>query len=95
MDLYCRTVLTHSFRAMTRELPQNFPYAIKVFYIKQSTSEWAAPMDRLFKRAETMFDKEVKKLVQRHFSRFNAGSFNSEMMYVSPSLYLRVLTSFT
>lgn len=77
---YLEDVRKMANEAMTRELPQNFPYAIKIFYIKQSTSEWKTPMENLFKSAETMFEDKVRGLVHHHFSRFSAGSFNTEMM---------------
>lgn len=66
--------------AITRELPGNYPYAVKKNYVYRFTEDWLIPARALFNRMQQQFMRELKILVESHFSQFGAGQFDKEVL---------------
>ncbi|KIM31730.1 hypothetical protein M408DRAFT_237585 [Serendipita vermifera MAFF 305830] len=71
--VYLDEVLTTAQNAITRELPHNYPYAVKRHYASRFTKAWPNPAHKLFEDMEHHFQKELRTLVTRHFSAFSPG----------------------
>ena len=79
-------------RAVSRELPGNYPYTIKIELIKDSLKHWERPSKALVQEVETRLRKELKKVVENEFSEHTHGGLQLHVWYVSrlhesPSLY--------
>jgi hypothetical protein len=68
------------YSGVTRELPGNYPYAIKKHYALRFTKNWETPARRLFTRMENVFKAELKKLVQHHFAAFSSGGLHQKIL---------------
>ncbi|CCA70427.1 hypothetical protein PIIN_04366 [Serendipita indica DSM 11827] len=66
--------------AITRELPGNYPYAVKKNYVYRFTEDWLIPARALFDRMQQQFMRELKTLVESHLSQFGAGQFDKEAL---------------
>jgi hypothetical protein len=62
--------------AITRELPYNYPYAVKEHYVARFTKRWPLPANKLFQKVESHFSEELDALVVKHFSRFAPGELD-------------------
>jgi hypothetical protein len=62
--------------AITRELPYNYPYAVKEHYVTRFTKNWPLPAKQLFQNVEFHFSRELDALVIKHFSRFAPGELD-------------------
>ncbi|PVF98611.1 hypothetical protein CPB86DRAFT_784651 [Serendipita vermifera] len=80
--VYIDEVLKMAESGVTRELPGNYPYAVKKHYALRFTRPWDVPAQRLFKRMENIFKVELKKLVQQHFYRFSAGGLHYKILRI-------------
>ncbi|CAG8726015.1 12894_t:CDS:2, partial [Acaulospora colombiana] len=78
--VYIDEVLKIAESGVTRELPGNYPYAVKKHYALRFTKDWDGPARRLFTRLENIFKAELKKLVQQHSSRFSAGGLHYKVL---------------
>lgn len=66
--------------AITRELPHNYPYAVKMHYVSRFTEKWLTPAKDLFEKLERHFLIELKELVTKHFSSFSAGGLEDRVL---------------
>lgn len=78
--VYIDEVLTMAKSGVTRELPGNYPYAVKKHYALRFTKHWDIPALRLFARMESIFKMELKKLVQQHFATFSSGGLHHTIL---------------
>jgi hypothetical protein len=67
-------------RALTRELPDNYPFAVQQAYISLATSKWLDPALNLFDAINTIQTEYVQKIVLRHFGHFGHGVFQRMVM---------------
>ena len=79
-------------RAVSRELPGNYPYNIKIELIKDCLKDWERPLRALVQEVETRLCKELKKIVEMEFAEHTHGGLQLHVWYVSflygsPSLY--------
>ncbi|KAG8829739.1 hypothetical protein FRC17_006131, partial [Serendipita sp. 399] len=77
--IYIDEVMKIAKSAATRELPENYPYAVKMCFVNYFTEEWHIPTERLYQTMERLFSGELTRLVAKHFSRFAAGGFDSAL----------------
>jgi hypothetical protein len=68
------------FSAITRELPHNYPYAVKKYFVARFTREWPMPANQLFEKMEREFTRELRDLVKRHFAEFSAGGLEGTVL---------------
>lgn len=57
--------------AVTRELPDNVPYAVKVSLIQQSQATWEALSQACFERVRGTFQGVLDELVNKLFARYD------------------------
>ncbi|KAG8894787.1 hypothetical protein FRB99_001000, partial [Tulasnella sp. 403] len=60
-------------RSRTRELPGNYPFAVKEKLIMESVWHWRALADGCFKEVEKIVIEYVEQLIQEHFSKYSHG----------------------
>ena len=68
-------------RSITRELPFNYPYAVKVHYIKRFTATWSKPAEELFREMESYFQRDLSSLVRKHFAAYAHGGLEGKIKY--------------
>ena len=68
--------------AVTRELPNNFPYIVKKQYIGTIVKLWDRPSRRFFDFARKELIKHVKVAIEEHFSQYAHGHLKQRVMYV-------------
>ena len=66
-------------RSITRELPFNYPYAVKVHYVKRFTAMWNRPAEDLFREMEGHFQRNLSSLVRKHFSSYAHGGLEGKI----------------
>ncbi|KAG8813760.1 hypothetical protein FRC17_001438, partial [Serendipita sp. 399] len=66
--------------AITRELPGNYPYAIKKRYIALFTANWLQPAQFFFGKVERQFSRRLKALVANHFGPYGAGGLEKVVL---------------
>jgi hypothetical protein len=77
----------HFARAVTRELPNNFPFVVKKRYVGTVVKKWGTPSKKLFDITKLELQKRVKELIEDQFSQYAHGGLKQRMMYV-PSVFL-------
>ena len=60
-------------RARTRELPDNYPFAVQQFYISAFTGKWLKPALILFDEVDYVMANHIQGLVSKHFQHFGRG----------------------
>ncbi|KAG8786770.1 hypothetical protein FRC16_001642, partial [Serendipita sp. 398] len=75
-------VMDFAANAITRELPANYPYAVKKAYVARFTARWLQPAQNFFEKMEQQFVKELKQLVAIHFSQFAAGGLEKAILEI-------------
>ncbi|KAG8846837.1 hypothetical protein FRB91_000412 [Serendipita sp. 411] len=68
--------------AITRELPANYPYAVKKAYVARFTAKWPPPAQVFFEKIERQFLKELKELVAIHFGQYAAGGLEKAILEI-------------
>jgi len=71
-------------RSITRELPFNYPYAVKVYYVKRFTAMWNEPAEELFREMESHFQRDLSSLVRKHFGAYAHGGLEGKIKYDEP-----------
>ena len=70
---------TYWYRSITRELPFNYPYAVKVHYVKRFTAMWSRPAEDLFREMESHFQRNLNSLVRKHFGPYAHGGLEGKI----------------
>lgn len=68
--------------ARTRELPGNYPFAVKESLIRDFWTEWRAFVLRCFAKVQDILDAHVTKLVEKHFGAYVHGGLLQAVKYV-------------
>ena len=74
-------------RSITRELPFNYPYAVKVYYVKRFTAMWNEPAEELFREMESYFQRDLSSLVRKHFGAYAHGGLEGKIKYDEPRYF--------
>ncbi|KAG8898578.1 hypothetical protein FRB99_007344 [Tulasnella sp. 403] len=72
-ELYLDQVWQFAKKSRTRELPGNYPFAVKEKLIMESVRHWRALADGCFKEVEKIVIEYVEQLIQEHFSKYTHG----------------------
>ena len=81
----------HFVRAMTRELPNNFPFIVKKRLISTVVEGWDSPSKKLFNFTKNELHKRVKDVIEVHFSQYTHGHLKQRVTYVFLSFRLTLL----
>jgi hypothetical protein len=73
-------------RAVTRELPNNYPYIVKKHFIGSIVKEWNSSSKKLFDSTKKELTRRVKEVIEDHFSQYTQGHLKQRIMYVSMPL---------
>jgi len=71
--LYLDDVLQKAKRSVSRELPGNYPYTVKVDLVKRYLQHWERPSKALVQEVETRLRKELRKVVETEFAEHVHG----------------------
>lgn len=66
-------------RARTRELPGNYPFSVKAYYIFRFLEKWESPTFDCFEGAFKTFVEDLTKLVDEHFGVYIHGGLLSQI----------------
>jgi hypothetical protein len=69
--------------AVTRELPNNFPYIVKKQYIRAVVELWDRPSQQFFDFARKELNKHIKLQIDDHFSQYTHGHLKQRVTYAS------------
>ncbi|KAI0820963.1 P-loop containing nucleoside triphosphate hydrolase protein [Irpex lacteus] len=72
--IYISEVMERALLAITRELPDHYPFTVSNDYIKSIIEEWTTPAQVLFDQIQHVLMSHVKRIVAVHFSKFAHGS---------------------
>lgn len=70
-------------RARTRELPGNYPFSVKAYYIFRFLEMWEGPTFDCFEVAFKGFVEDLAVLIDEHFGLYVNGGLLSQVQYVS------------
>jgi hypothetical protein len=80
----------HPVSAVTRELPNNFPYIVKKQYIGTIVKLWDRPSRKFFDSARNELNKHIKLQIEEHFLQYTHGQLKQRVMYASRFLPVNV-----
>lgn len=63
-------IATFQSRAVTRELPNNYPFIVQRGYIIDTVSKWYGPARTLFEFTVKELKKATSSVVDAHFARY-------------------------
>lgn len=69
-------------RAITRELPDHYPFIVANEYIVAVIHKWHVPAENLFDAIQRSLLICVKTLVAKHFSKYSQGGLQQRVQYV-------------
>lgn len=69
--MYLADVQRHIRNALTRELPDNVPYAVKVMLIQRSQKSWESLSEACFDSVRTAFETTLGSLADAKFNRYH------------------------
>ncbi|KIO22289.1 hypothetical protein M407DRAFT_28165 [Tulasnella calospora MUT 4182] len=72
-EFYIEEVMDLAERSRTRELPGNYPFAVKVTYIDETIRSWRDLAAKCFEKVRDITVDHVNRLVQDHFGRYEHG----------------------
>ncbi|KAI0782953.1 P-loop containing nucleoside triphosphate hydrolase protein [Abortiporus biennis] len=80
--IFVDEVMRRAEDAITRELPDNYPFVVKKEYICACTDLWQDPMKELFDIVVKTLVAYVKKLVIKHFGNFSHSGLQGHVMNI-------------
>ncbi|KAG8931129.1 hypothetical protein FRC01_001830 [Tulasnella sp. 417] len=72
-EFYIEEVMDLAERSRTRELPGNYPFAVKVTYIDETIRSWMGLAEKCFEKVRDRMIDHINRLVQNHFGRYAHG----------------------
>ncbi|KAG8898577.1 hypothetical protein FRB99_007343 [Tulasnella sp. 403] len=72
-ELYLDQVWQFSKKSRTRELPGNYPFAVKERLIMESVRHWRTLADECFKEVQKIVIEYVEQLIREHLSKYSHG----------------------
>lgn len=75
-------LLTATFRsrAVTRELPNNYPFVVQRGYIIDTVSQWDDPAKTLFDFAVEKVKEMMSRVIDSHFERHAHGNLKQRVL---------------
>ncbi|KAL4248958.1 hypothetical protein ABKN59_007409 [Abortiporus biennis] len=80
--IFADEVMRRAEDAITRELPDNYPFVVKKEYISACTDLWQDPMKELFDIVVKTLVAYVKKLIIKHFGNFSHSGLQGHVMNI-------------
>ncbi|KAI0262179.1 P-loop containing nucleoside triphosphate hydrolase protein [Gloeopeniophorella convolvens] len=80
--IYVEDVKKRAELAVTRELPNNFPFIVKKQYIGVIVKLWNRPSQDLFDFTRRELIKRVKAIVEEHFAQYTHGHLKQNIMRI-------------
>ncbi|THH15705.1 hypothetical protein EUX98_g9424 [Antrodiella citrinella] len=81
-DIYVDEVMDRAYGAITRELPDHYPFVICKEYILSLISQWEVPARNLFDAIEKILLGHVKVIVTEYFGKFAHGGLQQHAQTV-------------
>ncbi|KAI0077225.1 hypothetical protein K474DRAFT_1596469 [Panus rudis PR-1116 ss-1] len=78
--VYIDEVMKRADKAITRELPDHYPFVVCKEYIATFTSQWETPAERLFASVYKILHGYIKGLVELHFGKFAHGGMQHRVL---------------
>ncbi|KAI0692158.1 P-loop containing nucleoside triphosphate hydrolase protein [Cytidiella melzeri] len=75
-------VMERASQAITRELPDHYPFVVSKEYIALIIAKWESPCRTLFDTTMHILLAHVKKVVARHFGTFTHGNLQHQVMAI-------------
>jgi hypothetical protein len=66
-------------RAVTRELPDHYPFEVIKSLIQAVTEKWSIPSHNFAEVVHGLLVVHVKKIIANHFSNFAAGGLHQRV----------------
>jgi hypothetical protein len=76
-------------RAVSRELPNNFPFVVKKRLIVTAVDGWSLPSKKLFEITKNELHKRIKEVIEDYFSQYTHGRLKQRVMCVFQCLCRR------
>jgi hypothetical protein len=67
-------------RARTRELPGNYPFAVKQGFISEFSRKWHTPAETLFSDTRNILINYVKAIIKDHFATYGRGDLHQRVL---------------
>ncbi|KAI0250034.1 P-loop containing nucleoside triphosphate hydrolase protein [Lactifluus subvellereus] len=80
--IYVEDVMARANSAVTRELPNNFPFIVKKHYIGAVVKRWDSPSKQLFDCTKKELNKRIKAVIEDHFSNFTYGHLKQRVIHI-------------
>ncbi|KAH8088967.1 P-loop containing nucleoside triphosphate hydrolase protein [Cristinia sonorae] len=81
-QIYLQDVMDKANSAITRELPDHYPFIICKEYILSLVSQWEVPARNLFDAIERVLLSHVKVIINEHFGKFAHGGLQQHAQTV-------------
>ncbi|KAI0343435.1 hypothetical protein BDW22DRAFT_1170105 [Trametopsis cervina] len=72
--IYIDEVMDKALKAITRELPDHYPFVVANEYVKEIIDQWRVPARNLYDQTQYILVTHVKDIVARHFSKYSHGN---------------------
>jgi hypothetical protein len=80
---------------VTRELPNNFPFVVKKYYISAFVKRWHSPSKQLFDSTKKELNKRIKEVIDDHFSFHTYGHLKQRVTCAFVSVPISPFSSLT
>lgn len=80
--IYIDEVMDRAKKAVTRELPDKYPFMVTKLFIKEITRNWTDPAMKLFDVIHNQLFEHVKKLVVDEFGRYAESGLQARIMLI-------------
>jgi hypothetical protein len=72
-----KVLLTKNSRSITRELPNNVPFAAKASLIRDATQSWMSISEGLLDKIQPLVEKLIHAMIAAKFGRYKEGMLPS------------------
>ncbi|KZT22318.1 hypothetical protein NEOLEDRAFT_1171464 [Neolentinus lepideus HHB14362 ss-1] len=80
--IYVEEVMERAKKAITRELPDKYPFIVTELFIKEFTKDWEKPALDLFDAIHDKVAAYVEKLAEEHFKQYNQGGLQQRVIVI-------------
>ena len=87
------SVTTPLYRAITRELPDHYPFVVANEYISSFIGGWQLPAEKLYEAVHQCLLQRVKALTEKHFGKFSQGGLHANVKCVFRLMIFMMLFS--
>ncbi|KAF8504672.1 P-loop containing nucleoside triphosphate hydrolase protein [Russula emetica] len=80
--IYIEDVMKRANSAVTRELPNNYPFIVKKHFISSIVKEWNPSSKKLFDFTRKELTRRVKEVIEDHFSQYTQGHLKQRIISI-------------